>query len=167
MKSYREFYHFETSLLGFIRGFCTFDSFTVLVLLRLRAFAFRHRIPVLSRLVRLWLLGVYGVDIDPTARIGTGVIFMHTVGIVIGGDAAIGEGCMLMGSNTLGTNDNTGYPSLGKGVLVGAGARLIGPIIVGDGAKIGANAVITVDVPAGATAVGYNKLILKDRTEPA
>lgn len=167
LKAYGEFYDFKPSPAAFLKAVFTIDSFTVLMLLRLRAFVYFHKIPLMSRILRIWLLAIYGVDIDATARLGAGVIFLHTVGIVIGGDSTLGDRCILMGSNTLGTNDNSGYPRLGKGVLIGAGARLIGPIAVGDGVKVGANAVITKDVPAGATAVAFNKLILKDRTEPA
>lgn len=167
LRAYAEFYNFTPSFPAFLKAIVAIDSFTVLMLLRLRAFVCRHRIPLMSRILRLWLLAVYGVDVDATARLGTGVIFLHTVGIVIGGDTTLGDRCILMGSNTLGTNDNTGYPQLGKGVLVGAGARLIGPIKIGDGVKVGANAVLTTDVPAEATAVAFNKLILNTRTGPA
>lgn len=78
------------------------------------------------------------------------------MGVVIGAGAVIGRGCRIYHGVTLGIShrDNDGFPVLGENVLVGAGAKILGPIVVGNGAKIGANSVVLSDVPAGASAIG-------------
>lgn len=98
-----------------------------------------------------------GIEIHPGATIGRRVFIDHGMGVVIGETAEIGDDCTLYHGVTLGgTSWNKGkrHPTLGKGVVIGAGAKVLGPILVGDGAKIGSNAVVVREVPAGATAVG-------------
>ena len=101
-----------------------------------------------------WLTGI---EIHPGAQIGRRVFIDHGMGVVIGETAEIGDDTTLYHGVTLGgTSWNKGkrHPTLGKGVVVGAGAKILGPIFIGDGAKVGSNAVVVKDVPAGATAVG-------------
>ena len=98
-----------------------------------------------------------GVEIHPGATIGRRVFIDHGMGVVIGETAEIGDECTLYHGVTLGgTSWNKGkrHPTLEKGVVVGAGAKILGPLTVGVGAKIGSNAVVVRDVPAGATAAG-------------
>lgn len=101
-----------------------------------------------------WLTGI---EIHPGAKIGRRVFIDHGMGIVIGETAEIGDDSTLYHGVTLGgTSWNKGkrHPTLGKGVVVGAGAKILGPIFIGDGAKVGSNAVVVKDVPVGATAIG-------------
>ncbi len=101
-----------------------------------------------------WLTGV---EIHPGARIGRRFFIDHGMGIVIGETAEIGDDVTLYHGVTLGgTSWNKGkrHPTLEDGVIVGAGAKILGPFTVGAGAKIGSNAVVTREVPPGATAVG-------------
>jgi len=101
-----------------------------------------------------WLTGI---EIHPGATVGRRVFIDHGMGVVIGETAEIGEDTTLYHGVTLGgTTWNKGkrHPTLGKGVVVGAGAKILGPITVGDGAKIGSNAVVVKDVPPGATVLG-------------
>jgi len=101
-----------------------------------------------------WLTGI---EIHPGAQIGRRVFIDHGMGVVIGETAEIGYDSTLYHGVTLGgTSWNKGkrHPTLGKGVVVGAGAKILGPIFIGDGARVGSNAVVVKDVPAGATAVG-------------
>lgn len=101
-----------------------------------------------------WLTGI---EIHPGAQIGRRVFIDHGMGVVIGETAEIGDDSTLYHGVTLGgTSWNKGkrHPTLGKGVVVGAGAKILGPIFIGDGARVGSNAVVVKDVPAGATAVG-------------
>jgi serine O-acetyltransferase len=135
------------------------DGFAVLATQRLRQAARRWHVPFANRALRLVQMTFYNIEIAKDARLGDGVNFVHTLGTVIGGDARIGAGTVLLGSITIGNLNDRGYPSIGEGVIIGAGARILGPITIGDGAKIGANAVVTVDVPAGATAVGVPAVI--------
>src|SRR5438270_2773489 len=98
-----------------------------------------------------------GIEIHPGARIGRRVFIDHGMGVVIGETAEIGDDCTLYHGVTLGgTSWNKGkrHPTLGRGVVIGAGAKVLGPIVVGEGAKFGSNAVVVRDVPAGSTAVG-------------
>src|SRR5258705_10276492 len=98
-----------------------------------------------------------GIEIHPGATIGRRVFIDHGMGVVIGETSEIGDDCTLYHGVTLGgTSWNKGkrHPTLARGVVIGAGAKVLGPILVGDGAKIGSNAVVVRDVPPGATAVG-------------
>ena len=98
-----------------------------------------------------------GIEIHPGATIGRRLFIDHGMGVVIGETAEIGDDVTLYHGVTLGgTSWSKGkrHPTLGKGVVVGAGAKILGPIFVGDGAKIGSNAVVVKDVPPGATVVG-------------
>jgi len=111
----------------------------------------------LARWLAHWGRWLTGIEIHPGATIGRRVFIDHGMGIVIGETAEIGDDCTLYHGVTLGgTSWNAGkrHPTLGKGVVIGAGAKVLGPILVGDSAKIGSNAVVVRDVPAGATAVG-------------
>jgi serine O-acetyltransferase len=104
-----------------------------------------------------------GIEIHPGATIGRRVFIDHGMGVVIGETAVIGDGCTLYHGVTLGgTSWNKGkrHPTLENGVVIGAGAKILGPITVGANARIGSNAVVVKDVPANATAVGIPARIL-------
>ena len=108
------------------------------------------------------------VDIHPGARIGRRFFIDHGAGVVIGETAEIGDDCTLYHGVTLGgTSWSKGkrHPTLGNGVVIGAGAKVLGPIVVGDGARIGSNAVVVKDVPPGATAVGIPARIILDEQD--
>jgi len=110
-----------------------------------------------ARWMAHWSRLFTGIEIHPGATIGRRVFIDHGMGVVIGETAEIGDDCTLYHGVTLGgTSWNKGkrHPTLGRGVVIGAGAKVLGPILMGDGAKIGSNAVVVRDVPAGATAVG-------------
>jgi len=101
-----------------------------------------------------WLTGI---EIHPGATIGRRVFIDHGMGVVIGETAEIGDDSTLYHGVTLGgTSWNKGkrHPTLGRNVVIGAGAKILGPILIGDGAKVGSNAVVVRDVPPGSTAVG-------------
>jgi serine O-acetyltransferase len=98
-----------------------------------------------------------GIEIHPGAAIGRRVFIDHGMGVVIGETAEIGDDCTLYHGVTLGGvswDKGKRHPTLGKGVVVGAGAKILGPFVVGDGAKVGSNSVVVKAVPAGATVVG-------------
>jgi serine O-acetyltransferase len=105
-----------------------------------------------------------GIEIHPGATIGRRVFIDHGMGVVIGETAEIGDGCTLYHGVTLGgVSWNTGkrHPTLGRDVVVGAGAKILGPFLVGDGAKVGSNSVVVKPVPAGATVVGIPARIVE------
>jgi serine O-acetyltransferase len=105
-----------------------------------------------------------GIEIHPGAKIGKGLFIDHGSGVVIGETTEIGDNCTLYQNVTLGgTGKDTGkrHPTLGNNVMVGAGARVLGPFKVGDNAKIAANAVVLSEVPPNSTAVGVPARIVK------
>ena len=107
-----------------------------------------------------------GVEIHPGAIIGRRVFIDHGMGVVIGETAEIGDDCTLYHGVTLGGvswNHGKRHPTLGKGVVVGAGAKILGPFVVGDGAKVGSNSVVVKEVPPGATVVGIPARVVEGR----
>ena len=120
----------------------------------------------LGRLVSNVARWLTGIEIHPAAVIGRRFFIDHGMGVVIGETAEIGDDVTLYHGVTLGgTSWNRGkrHPTLGNGVIAGAGAKMLGPIQIGDNAKIGSNAVVVRDVPVGATAVGVPARILLAR----
>jgi len=106
-----------------------------------------------------------GIEIHPGATIGRRFFIDHGMGVVIGETAQIGDDVTLYHGVTLGGTswkEGKRHPTLGNGVVVGAGAKILGPILVGDGAKIGSNAVVVKEVPVGATAAGIPARILDE-----
>jgi serine acetyltransferase len=141
-----------------------YDGYAVLATMRLRQAARRWHIPFVNRTLRLAQMALYNIEIAKDVQLGEGVHFMHSMGTVVGGDAKIGDRVHFLGGITVGNLDNRGYPTIGEDVLIGAGARILGPITIGAGARIGANAVVTTDVPPGATAVGIPAVVKLRRT---
>lgn len=124
---------------------------------RLSHFLYKHKWFFLARLISQIARFFTGIEIHPGATIGKGLCIDHGMGVVIGETAEIGDDVLIYHGVTLGgTGKDKGkrHPTIGNGVVIGAGAKVLGPIKVGDNAKIGANAVVVTDVPEGATAVG-------------
>ena len=113
-----------------------------------------------------WLTGI---EIHPAAKIGSCVFIDHGMGVVIGETAEVGDGCTIYQGVTLGGTSlyrgEKRHPTLGSGVVVGAGAKVLGGFLVGDGARIGSNAVVVKEVPAGATVVGIPGRLVEERGE--
>ena len=108
-----------------------------------------------------------GIEIHPAAKIGQRFFIDHGMGVVIGETAIIGDDCTLYHGVTLGgTSWQKGkrHPTLGNGVVVGAGAKVLGPIEIGENARVGSNAVVVKPVPAGATVTGIPGRIRKAQT---
>jgi serine O-acetyltransferase len=105
-----------------------------------------------------------GIEIHPGAKIGKRLVIDHGMGLVIGETSEIGDDCVLFHGVTLGGtkfDPVKRHPTVLNRVLIGAGAKILGPITVGEGCRIGANAVVTKDVPAGATVVSGSVELLK------
>lgn len=127
------------------------------------------RLRWLARMLANVARWITGIEIHPGATIGRRFFIDHGMGVVIGETAEIGADCTLYHQVTLGgTSWEKGkrHPTLGDGVVVGAGAKILGPIQIGAGARIGSNAVVLRDVPPGATAVGIPARILTPPREP-
>ena len=111
-----------------------------------------------------------GVDIHPAARLGSGIMFDHATGIVIGETAVVGDDVSVLHSVTLGGTGKTGgdrHPKIGRGVLLSAGSKIIGNIRVGDGAKVAAGSVVLKDVPANVTVAGVPAEIVARQDAPS
>jgi len=135
------------------------------ILHRLAHWCWAHDLKWLGRFVSHLARFLTGIEIHPGAKIGERVFFDHAMGVVVGETAEIGDGCTIYQGVTLGgTSLYKGvkrHPTLGRNVVVGAGAQVLGGFTVGDGAKVGSNAVVTKPVPAGATAVGNPARIIQ------
>ncbi|KPK10653.1 MAG: serine acetyltransferase [Acidithiobacillales bacterium SG8_45] len=128
----------------------------------------RIRLRILARIVSQLMRWLTGIEIHPGARIGKRFFIDHGMGVVIGETAEIGDDCTLYHGVTLGGTTwkkEKRHPTLGNNVVVGAGAQVLGPITVGDGARIGSNSVVVRDVPAGATVVGIPGRIVVPRDD--
>jgi serine O-acetyltransferase len=107
-----------------------------------------------------------GIEIHPGAKIGRRLVIDHGSGVVIGETAEIGDDVLMYHGVTLGgkTLDTVKrHPTVGNRVILGAGAKLIGNITIGDDCRVGANAVVTKDMPAGSTAIGANARLVKNQ----
>jgi len=135
------------------------------ILHRLAHWFWTHGLKWLGRFTSHLARFFTGIEIPPGAKIGERVFFDHAMGVVVGETAEIGDDCTIYQGVTLGgTSLYKGvkrHPTLGRGVVVGAGAQVLGGFAVGDGAKVGSNAVVTKPVPAGATAVGNPARIIQ------
>jgi serine O-acetyltransferase len=135
----------------------TYPGFHALQFHRLAHVLHNQNVPIAPRLIACFSRFLTGVEIHPGARIGEGLFIDHGMGVVIGETAEIGDNCHLTQGVTLGGTSNRRekrHPTLGRGVVVGAGAKLIGAITIGDYARIGAGSVVVTNVPAYATVVG-------------
>lgn len=119
----------------------------------------------LARFISHLARGLTGIEIHPGASIGRRVFIDHGFGVVIGQTAIIGDDCTIYQGVTLGgtslVKGSKRHPTLGRGVIIGAGAKVLGGFTVGDGAKVGSNAVVVKEVPAGATMVGNPARVLE------
>ncbi|MDP2821938.1 MAG: serine O-acetyltransferase [Sulfuritalea sp.] len=140
------------------------------VLHRLSHWLWGQRLRWLARATSHLARWLTGIEIHPGATLGRRVFIDHGMGVVIGETAEIGDDCTLYHGVTLGgTSWNRGkrHPTLRSGVVIGAGAKVLGPIMVGEGARIGSNAVVVRDVPAGSTAVGIPAHIVEPGRDAA
>jgi serine O-acetyltransferase len=143
-----------------------YPGFHALLVHRLAHGLWRQRLRWLARMVSHIGRWLTGIEIHPGARIGRRFFIDHGMGVVIGETAEIGDDCTLYHGVTLGgTSWNKGkrHPTLGNGVVLGAGAKVLGPIKVGDRARVGSNAVVVKDVPPGATAIGIPARIIAEQ----
>ncbi|WP_307644537.1 serine O-acetyltransferase [Variovorax boronicumulans] len=145
-----------------------YPGFHAVVLHRWAHACWTHGFKWPARFIAHWARWMTGIEIHPAAKIGERVFFDHAMGVVVGETAEIGDGCTIYQGVTLGGTSlykgTKRHPTLGKNVVVSAGAKVLGGFVVGDGAKIGSNAVVIKPVPAGATAVGIPARIIPSKT---
>ena len=134
-----------------------YPGFHILVFYRLAHFLYKNKIFFLARLISQIGRWFTGIEIHPGATIGRRLFIDHGMGIVIGETSVIGNDCTIYHNATLGGTGKDKYkrhPDLGNNVMVGAGAKILGPIKIGNNVKVGANAVVLKDVDDNATVVG-------------
>lgn len=136
---------------------------------RLAHWLYRHRLFFLARAVSQWSRFWTGIEIHPGATIGHRLVIDHGMGIVIGETAEIGDDCLLYQGVTLGgTGKDQGkrHPTVGNNVLIGSGAKVLGPFTIGDNARIAAGAVVLKPIPESATAVGVPARVVRVSGQP-
>jgi len=146
----------------------TYSGFHALLFYRLAHWLRNHRMPFVPRALSQFSRFLTGIEIHPGAMIGSGLFIDHGMGVVIGETTEIGDNVTLFQGVTLGgTGKQRGkrHPTLGSHVVVGAGAKVLGPITIGDYVKIGANSVVLQDVPDHSTVVGIPGRIVRIKDE--
>jgi serine O-acetyltransferase len=134
-----------------------YPSIQAIIFHRIAHMLYNHKMYFLARLISQFSRFITGIEIHPGAKIGKGLFIDHGMGVVIGETSEIGDNVTLYHGVTLGgTGKEKGkrHPTIGNNVIIGAGAKVLGPISIGNGAKVGAGAVVLLDVPANSTAVG-------------
>ncbi len=137
--------------------FLLYSGFHAVLYYRVAHFFYKHKMKFIARWVSQTGRFFTGVEIHPGATIGRGLLIDHGMGVVIGETAVVGDNCTIYQGVTLGgTGKDTGkrHPTIGNNVMIGSGAKVLGPFSVGDNAKIAAGAVVLDTVPENATAVG-------------
>lgn len=146
----------------------TYAGFHALLAYRVSHWLKSMRVPFIPRAVSQLARWLTGIEIHPSAKIGTGFFIDHGMGVVIGETAEIGDYVTLFQGVTLGgTGKERGkrHPTLGNHVVVGAGAKILGGITIGDNVKIGANSVVIKNVPPNSTVIGVPARIIKTQGE--
>lgn len=141
-----------------------YPGFHVLVTHKIAHFLYNHKCFFLARFVSQLARHLTGIEIHPGAKIGRKLFIDHGMGIVFGETAEIGDNCTIYHGVTLGgTGKDTGkrHPTLGRNVMVGCGAKVLGPVRVGDNCKIAANAVLLHSIDADSTAVGVPARVVR------
>lgn len=143
-----------------------YPGFHILLFHRLAHFLYCHKCLFLARLVSQLGRFFTGIEIHPGAKIGRRLFIDHGMGIVIGETATIGNDCTIYQNSTLGGTGKDKYkrhPDIGNNVMVGTGAKVLGPIKIGDKVKIGANAVVLKDIKSNTTVVGVPGVLKNDK----
>src|SRR5690554_94806 len=146
----------------------TYPGVHAIIHYRIANWLWRKGFKWLARLLSTFSRWMTGIEIHPGATIGRRFFIDHGMGVVIGETAEIGDDCTLYHGVTLGGttwSEGKRHPTLGDGVVVVAGAKILGPITIGAGARVGSNAVVLKDAPAGATLVGIPARMVEQRIE--
>ncbi|ADK16954.1 MULTISPECIES: serine O-acetyltransferase EpsC [Clostridium] len=144
--------------------FILYPFIHALIQYRIAHFFYNKKCFFIARLISQIARGLTGIEIHPGAKIGKGLFIDHGMGVVIGETAEVGDNVTLYHGVTLGgTGKDTGkrHPTVGNNVFIGSGAKLLGPIVVGDNVKVGANSVVLKDIPANCTVVGIPAKVVK------
>jgi cysteinyl-tRNA synthetase len=165
-RDYRAVFRNDPAARNGIEVVLAYPGFHAIVLHRINHLLWNTGIPVVPRFVSHIARFLTGIEIHPAAKIGPGFFIDHGMGVVIGETTEIGEDCLLYQGVTLGgTGKEKGkrHPTLGRNIIVGTGAKILGAITIGDHAKIGANAVVLDSVPEHAIVVGVPGKVIKKK----
>ncbi|XDD42816.1 serine O-acetyltransferase [Leptospira sp. WS60.C2] len=155
---------FDPAAKSYLEIILCYPGLHALWLHKLAHLLYRLKLPIIPRLFNYISRFLTGIDIHPGAKIAPGVFIDHGAGVVIGETAIIGSGSLIFQGVTLGgTGKETGkrHPTIGKNVVIGAGAKILGNITVEDHVRIGAGSVVMRNVPAGCTVVGIPGKVVK------
>ncbi|MCB0208313.1 MAG: serine acetyltransferase [Anaerolineae bacterium] len=158
----------EVTLVKTLNLLVRHPSLQAMLIFRLGSWGRSKGLPFFTITSQQIIYFLYGLEMSPGADIDGGLYIAHPNGTVISVQR-IGENCSIIANVTLGLRNVYAFPTIGNNVFIGAGARVLGGVHVGDNARIGANAVVIKDIPAGATAVGVPAKIIKTcaETHPA
>ncbi|MGD9604986.1 MAG: serine O-acetyltransferase [Bacilli bacterium] len=134
-----------------------YPSVKVMFWHRIAHFFYKIKLKLIGEGISYFVRNIYGVDIHPNAKIGKRLFIDHGMGVVIGETTVIGDDCLIYQGVTLGgtgKEHKKRHPTLGNNVMVGAGSKILGNILIGDNVKIGANTVVIHDINPGQTVVG-------------
>lgn len=139
-----------------------YPGFHILVFHKISHFLYIHKLIFLARLISQIGRFFTGIEIHPGAKIGKRLFIDHGMGVVIGETATIGDDCTIYHNSTLGgTGKEIGkrHPDIGNNVIIGAGAKVLGAVKIGDNVKVGANAIVTKNIPDNVTVIKFNEII--------
>ena len=142
--------------------FLLYPGFKILIYYRIGHWFYKHHFFFIARLISQIGRKKTGIEIHPGAKIGRRLCIDHGMGIVIGETATIGNDCVIFHNVTLGgtgKEKNKRHPDIGNNVMIGAGAKILGPIKIGNNVKIGANATVFKSVKSNVTVIKFNKII--------
>ncbi|MDL2253082.1 serine O-acetyltransferase [Ruminococcaceae bacterium OttesenSCG-928-I18] len=145
-----------------------YPGFQILIFHRVAHWLYRHRRFFLARMVSQWGRGFTGIEIHPGAQIGDNLFIDHGAGVVIGETAEVGNHVTIYHGVTLGgTGKDKGkrHPTVEDDVLLGAGVKVLGPVVIGARSRVGANSTVLSDVPCDSTAVGSPAVVVRTRRE--
>ncbi|MCC5815380.1 MAG: serine O-acetyltransferase [Leptospira sp.] len=163
-KNIKAIRNFDPAARSYIEIVLCYPGLHALWLHKLAHFLFFIKIPLLPRIINYFTRMFTGIDIHPGAQIANGIMIDHGQGVVIGQTAIIEEGCLIYQGVTLGgTGKESGkrHPTLKRNVVVGAGAKVLGNITIGENSRIGAGSVVMQNVPKGCTVVGIPGKIVR------
>lgn len=147
-----------------IEVFLLYPSIHALIMYRISHFFYTKKRYFVARFISQFARFITGIEIHPGAKIGSGILIDHGMGVVIGETTIIGDRVTIYQGVTLGGTGNERnfkrHPTIGNDVVIGSGAKILGPINIGDNARIGANTVVLHDVPKSVTAVGVPARII-------
>ncbi|WP_148550584.1 serine O-acetyltransferase EpsC [Paraclostridium bifermentans] len=147
-----------------IEVFLLYPSVHALICHRIAHHFYKYKMFFIARFISQVNRFITGIEIHPGATIGSGILIDHGMGVVIGETAEVGNRVTIYHGTTLGgTGKDSGkrHPTVGDNVVIGAGAKVLGPITIGENSKVGANAVVLKDVPPNSTVVGIPGKIIK------